>query len=455
MRIIVCISILLLSNLINAQNYEIDTIFYNGHVDKRVNIVILGDGYMEHELGKFSQDVVKINNDLFKEAPFDSYKSYFNVFAIKVPSNVSGAATHPSMLIDNFFGSSFNVGGIERLLVPMRSWKVTELLATHLPQYDQVIMIVNDTKYGGSGGWLATSSTHNSASEITIHEIGHSFSKLSDEYFAGDQYLRETANMTRTSHPDSVRWKNWMGQFGIGIYQHCCGGNSANWYRPHQDCKMRYLGRAFCSVCKETTIARIHHLTNPIDHFLPNEPFIEMEEDTIIFSVDLVKPDPNTLQLKWLLEDTIIDQSESQLSLSKDMLVPGQNRLVFEVVDTTQSIRIDNYKPLILRRIEWKIEELSTGWQVAAPKEDKISFAIYPNPSSDLLYIEFEQIKSGEALIHLHNLEGQLIKSYRQPISESGQVQMALPQEHRGMLILKLSVNGKPYISSKILKLGN
>lgn len=447
--------VLFISNLIHAQNYEIDTILFNGHVDNRINIVILGDGYMEHELEKFSLDVVKINNDLFKEEPFNSYSAYFNVFAIKVPSNVSGAALDPSMLIDNYFGSSYNVAGIDRLLVPMRSWKVNEVLATHFPQYDQVIMMVNHTKYGGSGGWLATSSTHSSASEITIHEIGHSFSKLSDEYFAGDQYLRETANMTKTTHPDSVKWKNWMGQFGIGTYQHCCGGNSGNWYRPHEDCKMRFLGRAFCSVCKEATIARIHQLTNPIDQFFPNESFIEMEEDTIVFSVDLVNPDPNTLQLKWFLEDTLIDHFESHLSLSKDMLLPGQNRLVFEVVDTTQFIRIDNYHPMILRRIEWTIEELNTGWQVTNPSEEKISFTLFPNPTSDLLNIEFEHINSGEAIIHLHNIKGQLIKSYIQPISESGQVQIALPKEQSGMFIVNLSVNGKPYISSKILQQGN
>jgi hypothetical protein len=410
---------------------------------------------MEHELEKFVLDVAKINNDLFKEEPFKTYKSYFNVIAIKVPSNESGAAMDPTMLIDNFFGSSYNVGGIERLLVPRRPWKVSEVLASHSPQYDQVIMIVNHTKYGGSGGWLATSSTHSSASEITIHEIGHSFSKLADEYFAGDQYLRETPNMTRTTHPDSVKWKNWMGQFGIGIYQHCCGGNSPNWYRPHQDCKMRFLGKPFCSVCKETTIARIHQLIHPIDQFEPNEPFIEMEEDTIVFSVNLVKPNPNTLKLKWYLEDTLIEDEESHFNLSKDMLVAGQNRLVFEVVDTTELVRIDHYHPTILRRIEWVIEELTTGLQVSSPFEDKISFTLFPNPSSDLLNIAFDQVNSGEATIHLHNIEGHLIQSYVQAISEKGQLQILLPNNHTGMLILNLSINGKPCISSKILQLGN
>jgi hypothetical protein len=74
------------------------------------------------------------------------------VFAIKVPSNVSGAADNPNQLIDNYFGSTYNYSGIERLLVPVHSAQIVNVLASQLPESDQVILIVNDTRYGGSGG---------------------------------------------------------------------------------------------------------------------------------------------------------------------------------------------------------------------------------------------------------------------------------------------------------------
>ena len=69
---------------------------------------------------------------------------------------------------------------------------------------------------------------HRSANQIAIHQIGHSFGKLKDEYYAGDQYATENAvNMTQVTDPALVKWKNWIGDNGIVIYQHCCGGNSS------------------------------------------------------------------------------------------------------------------------------------------------------------------------------------------------------------------------------------
>ena len=62
------------------------------------------------------------------------------------------------------------------------------------------------------------SSLHSLANEITVHEIGHSFVGLIDEYYGGDQFSAEGINMTAETDPSQVRWKNWIGYDEVGVY---------------------------------------------------------------------------------------------------------------------------------------------------------------------------------------------------------------------------------------------
>ena len=113
------------------------------------------------------------------------------------------------------------------------------------------VVIVNATTYGGSGGDVCVASLNNESLEMMLHELGHTTAKLSDEYFAGASYAAEMPNMTAESDPAKVRWSRFIGKNGVGVYEDDNGGNGG--YRPHQNCKMRSLGKqyAFCEVCKE------------------------------------------------------------------------------------------------------------------------------------------------------------------------------------------------------------
>ena len=259
MKIIAVIfQVFFISFSVIAQKFDVDTLQKNGSIDHLINIVILGDGYTQNQLDKFVNDARNITDAFFKEIPFSNYRNYFNIFIIKVPSNVSGAADRPNNMIDNYFGSTYNyASGIERLLYPTKTAKVMDVLAQNFPKYDQVVMIVNDTRYGGGGGWLSALSTDPSSREIFLHEFGHSFAGLADEYWAGDQYAAEKINMTRETNLQRLRWKNWYGDFNIGLYSH---SESPAWYRPHQNCKMRYLGRGYCSVCMEGIIEKLNNI---------------------------------------------------------------------------------------------------------------------------------------------------------------------------------------------------
>ena len=175
---------------------------------------------------------------------------------------------------------------------------------------------MNTPYYGGSGGSVATATTNPASSDVAVHEIGHSFVGLADEYWAGDIYAREALNLTQETSPSLVRWKNWLENEGIGIYQHCCEGASASWYRPHENCKMRYLNVPFCPVCTEGTIERIHTLTNPIISYSPTDLSIATKSAFTYFRIELIEPIPNTLKKTWLLNEEELDHHADSLLYS-------------------------------------------------------------------------------------------------------------------------------------------
>lgn len=442
---------LFLSIQIYSQTFKLDTLTYNGDIEKRINVVILGDGYLESELPDFMEHAIKFSGGFFTETPFKEFINYFNVFAISVPSNESGAALNPSNLIDNYFGSTFGAGGIDRLLVPTRSSRIQQVLAENFPLYDQVIMLVNSTKYGGSGGWVATSSVHSSASEIVIHEIGHSFANLGDEYWAGDQYARERPNMTRETDPEKVKWKNWYGNFDIGIYQHCCGGVSEQWYRPHNNCKMRSLNNPFCSVCIETISAKIHFLTNPVDSYFPADTLITVDSASIEFQLNLLKPNPNTLNIKWLLNSNELALNEERILIEPAVLDEEYNYLRAIVIDTTKYIRIDNYSTINLYIVEWEIKNMFTGVSEIFAKENKIAVNIYPNPASDKVYIRFDSAHFSKLSFELYNTAGQQL-SKQNVYTDSNEYEIDLTDLPSGTYIINILENSYPIISNKLIK---
>src|SRR5262245_46893406 len=202
-------------------------------------------------------------------------------------------------------------------------------------------MVVNSPYCGGSGSRsLATSSLNTSSFEVLVHEIGHSFADLADEYYAGDMYAAEAPNMTQESNPNLVKWKAWIGVDGVGVYQHCCGGNSALWYKPHQNCKMQSLGSPFCAVCKEQIIETIYDRVRSLNSFSPSaQKTIDDCTETVKFKLQLNKPGQNTLKITWRLNGNIIASNIDSLSINASQLYNSNNFLSAVVVDTTPRVR--------------------------------------------------------------------------------------------------------------------
>src|SRR5690606_11801996 len=136
-----------------GQTFEVQAIKSSGAVDKRINLVILSEGYQAAELPQFVTDATNFMNDMFSQTPFSQYEAYFNVYLIKVPSNESGAS-HPGTAsdegsvnpvvpvssVDHYFGTSFDTAGVHRLLYSYNGSTIATVLANNFPEYDQSLI---------------------------------------------------------------------------------------------------------------------------------------------------------------------------------------------------------------------------------------------------------------------------------------------------------------------------
>lgn len=401
MRLLLLISMTYAITLVAAQPFPIDTIQWSGPADKRINFVFLGDGYQQHELDQYIKDVLNVRDHFFTQSPFDHYRDYFNIVAINVPSNVSGAARDPNQLIDNYFGSTFNSSGIERLLTATKSSKASDILFDQFPLFDQAVLIVNDDKYGGSGGWLATTSTNINAPEIATHELGHSFANLSDEYWAGVQFAGETPNMTKESSPNLVRWHEWIQTNDVGVYPH---SEEPSWHRPHQNCKMRVLNPPFCPVCEEAITKQIQLFVKPLVSYFPETLNFTVEDEKLVFQLENLLPQPNTLSVRWSLNGELLEPNTDTLSFESSLLLEGENYLDVLITDTTPFVRDDEHTIGQQCNVRWSI------WLDATTSifvEDPVGVLLYPNPIVDFLNLEWVSAQP-PSTIHLEvlNLEG-------------------------------------------------
>jgi IgA Peptidase M64/Secretion system C-terminal sorting domain len=447
----------------NAQVFEVQTIQFKGDKSKYINLVIMGDGFTATQQDLFITKAKAASDYVLKQAPWVNYRDYVNVYAIKVISRESGIkhpknttecpADMPVSNPDNYFGTTFDVGGIHRLVVPKKN--VSAVLAANFPMYDQVVVLGNSTYYGGSGGSEATATIDSASFEVLAHEIGHSFAGLSDEYYAGDGYARENINMTKESNPSLVKWKYWIGasQPNIGVFKHCCGGASSSWYKPTSGtCEMEALGNQFCAVCKEAFVEKIHSITNPIVDYTPRETNINATTALINFNlIELMKPIPNTLNIKWQLDTQVTNSNSQTFQVDQRNLSNGIHTLTATVVDNSSYVKINTHS-VHLNSVVWKINKSTLGLNTFA-LETKSAISIYPNPAINTITIALELDKSTDLAIELTTIEGKLIENYTDKTVDQGKFKETINLENlqNGIYLIVFKIDGVVY-SEKIVK---
>jgi hypothetical protein len=164
------------------------TVFENGPASQKVDLLIIGEGYTESELPKFHADVKRLSGRLFATEPFKSRRNDFNVRAIDLPSDQSGV--HRPRTSDdrrNRTGVEYNIFDSERYVLTLDN-KAMRDVASAAP-YDFLEILVNEKQYGGGGIFndQATAAVDTGFAEyVFVHEFGHHFAGLGDEYYTSD-----------------------------------------------------------------------------------------------------------------------------------------------------------------------------------------------------------------------------------------------------------------------------
>lgn len=234
------------------------TIIESGPAKTKMDYVFVGDGYTAAEMGKWAIDAKKVIDGFMADPLFAANRANMNVRRVDIASNQSGV-DEPDRGIyrDTAMDGAFYCYSIERLLC-VNTTKVLNVVGSVLApdQRDVIVVISNSTRYGGSGGSVATLSMHASSVEVALHEIGHTAFALADEYDYGTCSLASepTEGDVSLNWNRNVKWGNLIaastpvptpaGSFPNGTVgtfkgaQYCTSGK----YRPTENSRMRTLG---------------------------------------------------------------------------------------------------------------------------------------------------------------------------------------------------------------------
>lgn len=277
-------------------------VWQGGPVEETIDIVVVSEGYDHSEKAKFLSDAGRVAQALFGHEPFSGHRDRFSVRAVFAPSRDSGVSVPREgdwrdTAVDGHFDTFYS----DRYLTTSSMQKVYDLIGT-VP-FEHVVVLVNTDIYGGGGIYNSVTimnSDHPTFVPVMVHEFGHAFGGLADEYAYGDQvetqYPTDTEpwepNVT-TLHDFAAKWQDLLPQgtavptepddldkqdvrplwktFSqaqkdrlnrkVGVYEGA-GYQMKGVYRPVQECRMRINEcEEFCPVCTRAIVRMIDYYT--------------------------------------------------------------------------------------------------------------------------------------------------------------------------------------------------
>jgi hypothetical protein len=194
-------------------------VFINGPAATKVDLLVIGEGYTAAEMSKFHADVNRLLPALFAEEPFKSRKGDFNVRALDLPSAESGInRPNAGVFRRTPLSTEYNIFDSERYVLTLDNRALRD--AASAAPYEFIEILVNDKTYGGGGIFndQATASVDSAFSPyVFVHEFGHHFAALADEYYTSDVAYETGAiqkpepwepNVTALNDPATLKWKD-------------------------------------------------------------------------------------------------------------------------------------------------------------------------------------------------------------------------------------------------------
>ena len=252
-----------------------------------IDVVILAEGYTAAEMELFMEDAAITTTEILSYEPFKSHKEKFNFIAVQTPSvDTNVSVPHEEAWRDTAIGSNFMTFYMPRYLTSGEVYAMYDL-ATNIP-CEHFIILANTDTYGGGGiynSYTLTTAHHPSFRPVVVHEFGHSFGGLGDEYFYDNADNND--EMHSLSHEPwepnittlvdfESKWADMVAEgvevptavtpertanYTVGVYE---GGGyrSKGIYRPVDVCRMRNnTAERFCPVCERALERVILHQT--------------------------------------------------------------------------------------------------------------------------------------------------------------------------------------------------
>jgi len=321
-----------------------------------MHMVVLGDGYKSDEINTFNADVMDLISLMEQDPSIRTHFDAWNIHSVMRASDESGIDDDFSRDIrSTAFDSGYFCQGLQRLICANTA-KVFEAALDEYPYLDQIVLLVNDSRYGGSGGSIAIASS--SAPEIALHELGHSIAGLADEYvdslvpnvLAGAYVEGRFANVSAFDDPALVPWAHWIedgavipsqsGELGVGLFQGAFYQESG-FYRPTSNSRMRDNLSLFGAVNGEQWALSVYQRARPILSFSPieqNLTVVESEPQVFIVEPSFGTPIQMT---RWFVDSREVLSARGEYTLEVDR-EPGQYQVELLVEDVSGQIRIDS-----------------------------------------------------------------------------------------------------------------
>lgn len=257
----------------NNNNLHITNLHQGGNVENSINVVILAEGYKATEMPLFLEHANIACQQILNHKPFNKLRNKFNFIAVETISENSGVSVPRN---DDWkktaFGSHFDTFYSERYLTTTNVRDIHDAIAG-VP-YAHIIILANTNVYGGGGifnSYTLTTTGHPEFKPVIVHEFGHSFAGLADEYFYENDALNQTytpdiepwePNITSLKNFDT-KWKKLLKkgtpiptdeklapQYPIGVFEGA-GYLFKGMYRSALDCRMKTnTCKDFCPACQ-------------------------------------------------------------------------------------------------------------------------------------------------------------------------------------------------------------
>jgi hypothetical protein len=329
----------------------------SGPTGNRVNYIILGDGYLASELDTtYLTHVNGMLAALFNERnqPYLRYRRFLNICALKVASNQSGVDGDGRTRDTAFDGRGDDVSRLGLVNGTKVRAAITRLLPATI-DVDWRSVVLNADQWWHSGGPIMVwSGAVARGGDAAVHEGGHSFHRLADEYDTGTcQRGGEPTEINVTADPTGqLKWKQWINfdqTPGTGLQKPVEGGRycKTGIWRPSRSSLMRTVPGPFNAISREKIIRDIYGIVSPIDAATDNSAVLVNPAELAVEVVD-----PAVIKVEWSIDGQVMT-ADGGARFQPPALAAGDHTVAARAYDDTPWVRGDRAR--LQKTIQWMV----------------------------------------------------------------------------------------------------